>query len=202
MMLNVARKDFLLMANRWIVLGLVVFAFIVAAGQYPVVSAAMLFTLYFPFNIAVYDDKYNGQKLISSLPVKRKEIIHTRYIEGIVFTLMGYVLGLVETNFIEFIRWHKWIPFSMVELFASIALGLLLFAIFYPFNFAFGMASSLVAFAVYMVIIMFERPFVYYIGKTGVVEESWFYVIVFIGVLILYGLSYILSLKIYQKKDF
>ena len=201
-MLNVARKDFLLMANGWLVLGLVVFAFIVAAGQYPVVSAAMLFTLYFPFNIAVYDDKHNGQKLILSLPVKRKEIIHTRYMEGIVFTLMGYVLGLTETNFIEFIRWHKWIPFSATELFASIALGLLLFTIFYPFNFKFGMASSVVAFGVYMIFIMFERPVIYYVGKTGVFNESWFYVSVLIGVLILYGLSYLLSLRIYQQKDF
>lgn len=202
-MTNVARKDFLLLLNWGTVLAFGFLAFASAASMLPVGAAAALYTMVFPIGIAAYEDKYKGQKLVCSLPVKRKEIVNTRYVEGMIFSLMGYLLAFTIYNFVAYMREFELVSFSVTELMISLTISLVMLAVFYPINFLYGMISVYVSFGAFVVFVMFIRPLVYTLNITGAFSNVDMYsLVLFIGVVLLYGLSYLRSLNIYRKRDF
>lgn len=202
-MINIARKDFLLLWNWGTVILFGLFAFVSVTSTQPVALTAVWYTIIFPIVIASFEDRHKGQKLVCSLPVKRNEIVTTRYVEGLIYSLIGYMLALAIDNLVAYMRGFELVSFTVTELMIALTLNFVMLAVFYPINFKFGMISVYVSFGIFIVFIMFIRPFVYMMNITGAIANIDMYsLVLFLGTLLLYGLSYLLSLQIYRKQDF
>lgn len=153
-----------------------------------------VFCAYIMTNI---DNKDHSQALIISLPVSRRDVINSKYIEGLMYAMAGPILVFL-LQFVRIITGSELLPFYPGVI-ISMAIALLMLAILHPFSLGFGTAVLTTIF--FVMFFLFMYPLIYlFIFAQGRGGNAIFAVILFTCV-ILYGLSYLLSMKIYKEKD-
>jgi ABC-2 type transport system permease protein len=162
-----------------------------------------------------YDDIYEGDKVLNSLPVKRFEIVISRYISSILFLFAGYAIilaaSIIGKNLIpQFIKQYADIT---VFLFAFILVGFL-YSITFPVYYQFGITGEkIISTSIFLLFLAGPGLLVNIIKNNPdnklvkcilnlLIKGPASPVFLLCTVtLVIYILSLLLSIKIYEKKD-
>ena len=212
-MFNLIRKDI-------IVLKTTILIFIPVLFVYLMVDASSIWVGVF-FSIVIIigtfgtDEKAPINNFLNSLPYTRKEIVSSKYIGALIFTII-IIFILFIGNFIfhsEIFDWkHMLLVVSLVSIFVSFY-----FPFAYKFNSQYFLNGSLIMGAALMVIINFIIPILlpkiddtmnlgekieWFTQKLFSLQDGQLYALIATIVVILYACSWLLSIRIYSKKAF
>lgn len=162
-----------------------------------------------------YDDIYKGDVVLNSLPVKRVEIVISRYISSILFLFAGYAIifaaSIIGKNLIpQFVKQYADIT---VLLFAFVLIGLL-YSVSFPVYYEFGASGEKIISTLIFLIFLAGPGLLVNIIKNnsgnkfikcilnlltkGPTSSAFLFCTI---TSVIYILSLILSVKIYEKKD-
>ncbi len=209
-MKGLLRKDCYLMMKYCRVFLLLVFIFTIVGiknnkiffALYPIVLSSII-----PVNLLSYDEKAHWNSYACTFPYTRKAIVSSKYI------LTLCVLGASSLLFIfaqvcNMLINHNFQLFGLFSTFVVIlSCGLLPPAFMFPFTFKLGSEKG--RFAYYTGFVLFFVLLALFQGVTDTLSLRITQmavphapiVIVFLIVFGLYGLSWFLSVKFYQKRD-
>jgi len=212
-MLGLVKKDlFLLKSNLvyFLVIALI-YSFMIIEGAFDV-----SFVMILPFIAVVmflstfsYDNYNKWDAYAITLPVGRKEIVMAKYIATIVIIIISSIIGLFISYFISLLSNHVYDVKYVLEEFLGTIFGIIVvISMMFPLIFKFGIekARILLFVCVFGVIIALELVANYIdfdnlFGIVNILEKGWFIVIPLISCLFVL-ISYLISLRIYLKKEF
>ncbi|MFC0525322.1 ABC-2 transporter permease [Pontibacillus salicampi] len=200
-MLNLIGKDIVLQKKTLLILlaGLCVYlALDVSSIWVGIVFSIVLYT-----NTFALDEKSSTHTLLNALPYTRKEVVSSKYIVAMLFTLL--VAGAI---FIGNLAFHgEIIPWKNIFLIIAIALtaASIILPFCYKFKSSYLSIGSIVAFGLYLLIVTFVVPNLNdRIGEWTLVvlssESTQLYLIMAALVMVLYIFSGLLSIRIYRNK--
>ncbi|NMO98032.1 ABC-2 transporter permease [Paenibacillus lemnae] len=207
-MLNMLRKDYIaLKSSQWIViLYLVVFSTVFIprmdmsmyfVGIYTAIGSIMLATM--------VDIKNHNHRFLITLPINRKHIVKAKYL-----TAIAYMLFAVFSSF--GIHWLTIRLFPLLDkpnytfndIIISIGIILLLISVYMPLFYALSHKSAAVINAVFLVaLIVLAQPaaqFIHWLSE----ESQWqspITLFVYPGILLLFLVSYLVSVKLFSRRD-
>ena len=151
------------------------------------------------------DEKSSSNLLFNSLPYTRKEIVSSKYIGACVFIFL-----VLATIFIGNLIIHKEM-IQLEQLLFTMSIVMLFISFAFPFSYLLTSQYLMIAFAVlfvlyFIIVNMFIpnlndriRELVHTVLS---LDNSLFYLIVVVSVLLIYILSWMLSIRIYSRKVF
>lgn len=178
----------------------------------------VLFVLMVPINIFYADEKNKWEQYAFTMPISKKQYVLEKYVFFLIAQLSGYILSYIivlcaylynKTSVDNDI-------FAMINVVSAISMLIPTFGI--PILLKWGTEKGRIA-----IIAMMLIPFIIikalegsqkltvvldtfgkYIVNTKIIEAfaDTYGLILFIPMFILYGISYLLSLQIYKKKEF
>ena len=174
-----------------------------------IISIAIIMTTF------AADEKSSINKFLNALPYTRKEIVSSKYISALVLTFI-VVFGIFIGTFImhkEIIDWKEMmLVISLVLIFVSFA-----FPFSYKFKSQYLMTGSAILFVALMVIgnviipkvipmledtMDLEEKVNGLVQKLFSLQDVQLYGLIAIVIVVLYGCSWLLSIRIYSKKVF
>ncbi len=171
------------------------------------VFIAIIYSIIFIKHAFSIDEKDNVNILLNSLPYTRKEIVSSKYIGAIVFT----VTIIVITYLGSFLLNGENIAVVWKEILLIMGLVMITLALILPLSYKFKSQylaiASIVLFGIYLFIITFIIPHFndsvrQLIHKFMILPEVQMYMITIIPIIILYVGSWLLSVRIYERKVF
>ncbi|KQY84246.1 ABC transporter permease [Paenibacillus sp. Root52] len=207
-MVNLLRKDFIVLkSSLWIIpfyLAVFSIAFIPKSemsmylvGIYTAFGSIMLATM--------IDVKNHNHNFLVTLPISRKNVVQAKYLSTIFYTLFGVLSSfgihyLVNMNFPGL---HK-PDFSVLDILVSIAMVLGLTSIYLPLFYALSKKGAGIINVVFLVaLVILAQPFALLMNlasEEGMVTGQ-VIGIVTIGILLLFFGSYLLTVRLFAKKD-
>ncbi|WP_440117479.1 ABC-2 transporter permease [Paenibacillus sp. QZ-Y1] len=207
-MLNLLRKDYIaLKSSLWVIL---FYFFVFSVAFIPTVEMSMYFVgIYTAFGsimLATMNDiKNNNHKFLVTLPVTRKTIVQAKYLSAILYTLFGVFAsfgahGLVSLNFPELNK----PDFLVRDILISVGMMLVLISIYMPLFYALSKKGAGIINTVFMVVlIILAQPVASLMsmaGENGMGSES-VYVLVSVCILLLFIVSYLVTVRLFARKD-
>lgn len=202
-MFNLIWKDILLQKTTLMIMLplLVVYLFLEDSSLY----GGLLFSIAIIMQAFSSDEKASINMLLNSLPYTRKEIVSSKYMGAFVFIGM-VVFTIFMGNLIihqEITIW-KDILFLICLVMAAISL---LFPFSYKFKSQYMLIGTLVSMVIYLVIIPFFIPNMNdkiraFVQTVLTLPTTQFYLLIGLSVMVLYACSWLLSIRIYERKIF
>ncbi|MGH4121341.1 MAG: ABC-2 transporter permease [Clostridium sp.] len=173
---------------------------------------------YLFINIAVaYDDKNKSEIILNSLPLKRDDIVISKYISTFIFGIVGIICSIL----IGFIGKTAGLPMftrliSLLDIVSVLTSVCIFSSIFFPVYFKFGVArmkiftvlifmafffvpTSAIDYAIKNPNNIFVHKFNYFVSNTSSLTRN---SLVLILGLILFLISLMISIRIYKNKEF
>ncbi|WP_339215990.1 ABC-2 transporter permease [Solibacillus sp. FSL W8-0372] len=202
-MYQLVKKDLIIHKKMLMGMFLVLLAYMYVDVQ--IIFIGLIFSWTFALNIFSTDEKRPAQMLLSSLPFTRKEIVSSKYISAILFILL--IILMITGGSLLF---QQALPNGLHLLMIAIG-SLFIVAFIYPVSYKFASRYLNIAFfvclAIYLVIVKF---FIHNLNdriretfaKIMNLGES--QLILYTGVILVitYSLSWLLSIRIFEKKVF
>ncbi len=210
-MLGFIKKDFLLvkanaksMAILFIVYLILAFQGIFEATLIVPLIGIMLFISTFS-----YDDFNHWNSYAVTLPNGRKNVIRAKYVASIIFVVILGIVSLAISLGINYIKTNSInLEEMMSALMGTLLSGVIIISLLYPIVFKFGATNGrMILFAVIFgiagigTIIANFVDMTFLINKINELENYLWIAIPTISILLL-GISYFISNKIYQNKEF
>ncbi|MEK4699564.1 ABC-2 transporter permease [Solibacillus sp. FSL R7-0668] len=169
--------------------------------------AGMLIVLFAMIPIAsfTYDKQAKWDVFGQTLPVTRKQMVQSKYVIALIFIVIGLVLSFIITAIATFIKESS---VEVVELIAAnsmvASVGIILLAIMLPLIYKFGVEKSRIMLLAISSIPIIALLLLSKLGFTVPSNIDWQTVASIIPVvaLLLFGISFFISNKIYARKDF
>lgn len=205
-MLNLIWKD-LLIQKRQIPLYVAIIAFCFWMGDVPLWWVAYITSISFIMNAFYYDEKDNINILLNSLPYTRRQIVISKYIGAIVFTAL--FIGVIMAG--DFIINGMKLSFTGKEILYTFGLVMACLSIIFPFFYKFKQQYLMIGavilfivgvFASKITIQMFSKQFEELVSWLANLPQLQLYSFTALVILLLYGGSWLLSLRLYEKKVF
>ena len=164
----------------------------------------IVISLLLPLTSVAYDEHYRWDRYALSMPVSRRTIVVSKYLLSVGLTILATIIVLIAN--VVFVSY-----FNLGDLDATIAgslgvcMAALVFnAVLFPLLFKFGVQKArillmIVGFIPLLVVVLGSKYF--NIDLSGVDFERIIYFIPIIVLVLLVG-SLLLSIKVYQKKEF
>ncbi len=155
-------------------------------------------------------DNYNKWDAYSiSLPNGRKNSVKSKYITTILMTLIVSIITIVLSFIISYVN-TKTINYEqiLVTMFGTLFGTLLVLTFMYPIIYKFGVEKARIGiFLLVFGIVIIGSLFANYIDLSNVLKslaflEDYLIIILIIVAIIMVYISYIISKKIYEKKEF
>ena len=202
-MFNLIRKDIVLQKTTLMIMLpiLVVYLFEEISSIY----GGMLFSIAIIMNAFNIDEKSSINMLLNSLPYTRKEIVSSKYIG--VFVFIGMV---VFTIFMGNVIIHQeitiWKDILFIVCLVMVAISLI-FPFSYKFKSQYMLIGALVMLAIYLVIIPLFIPNLSdkikeFVQTLLTLQNAQIYLFIAFSVITLYACSWLLSIRIYERKVF
>lgn len=202
-MLNLIRKDIVLQKKTLMIMLPVLLAYLlIGTSTMPV---GVLFCIAIIMQGFSMDEKSTIHLLLNSLPYTRKEIVSSKYLGACVFIFL-IVLTIFIGNLIiqrEMIEWQQLVLLtSVVAVFISFA-----FPFSYLFKSQYLLIASVVSFVLYFIIVGKFIPDMNnklrgLIQMVLSIDNPLLYLGIMLSVVLLYILSWMLSIRIYSRKVF
>lgn len=214
-MYQLIKKDLLVQKKAFILsLVLIIFYAFYFGDMGPAGLALSAFTVTYMLTLGAFciDEKNNSDKLLISLPIKRSSIVLSKYLFVLVITTYVILLNFFITTFVNLLHLSL-NPFSLTTagVLSSFAVPVLYSSIALPIIFRFGyLKSRMINFIVFFSLIAGFTPLINKISEENIalrnslLSNSTPEVIltILLPTLLLFALSYILSLFFYNKREF
>ena len=210
-MKGLLRKDLQLMIKycRLFFILIIVFSFAGAWNNnlffalYPITISSII-----PVNLLSYDEKSNWSLYACTFPCSRKEIVSSKYILTVcTLTLSAIIVEIVQI--INMIIRHNFYISGLLTIFTIIFIaGLLPPAFMFPFTFKLGAEKGrfayYIGFILFFALLGWLQSFIKNLplGLAHFPFRSYYILILFFIGLLLYMISWILSIKFYQNREF
>ncbi|MBG9455611.1 hypothetical protein ABE61_16460 [Lysinibacillus sphaericus] len=204
-MFNLIFKDILIQKKVFFIyIATIIIYLLIDVSPIPIVVVCSLSFI----NMALsYDEKDNANILLNSLPYTRKEIVSSRYVGVLIFTSLFIML----TYGGSFLLNGKETPFSWKAI--LFIMGLVMVAIsfmlpvFYKFKRQYLVFAAGALFGIYLATIKFLVPNLNetlreLTRKFLSLQETQMYLVAILTIAILYIGSWLLSIRIYERKAF
>ena len=202
-MVNLLVKDFFI--HKIMLLGMLAGIFLYMLLDVSVIRVGILFTLAIVMHIFASDEKKSIQTLLSSLPYTRREIVSSRYLSAITVALL-VIAVIAISDYAVNQQIPDWKQFLLVA-----GMAMLAFSFYFPFSYRFASKYLLIAligaFLIYLLVIRFivsDLNDLIRSMTTNILELNDMQLWIGAGILIilLYILSWMVSVRIYEKKVF
>ncbi len=209
-MKGLIKKDLLMIRGNIhaIILFLIVFSFICLDNSQillfiPLFICCMIFISTFS-----YDDYNKWDAYAATLPIQKKDIVKAKYITNFIIILLGLVLSVAIVFTFYLIGRNDDIKSSFDVLLGSL-IGIVFFqSILYPFIYKFGVEKGrigifVLVFGISIVMAMVGRYVNFsFPEEVTLFLDNWLWLVTIGLVLLMMGISYIVSKKIYLKKEY
>ena len=202
-MLQLVKKDFYIHKMLWLLAILVIGIYIFA--QVSPLFIGIVFCITMTIQLLVTDEKKAPQLLLNSLPFTRKDIVNSKYMTALLF-----IASIIATISVLQVLIHQKLPnHSHLLMIAIISLAVV--SIFYPFAYRFSTKYFAFLFAgIFAIYFLSIQLFIPNLNDRirnisgQLVNENFLvlYMYLLIVTIVLYGLSWLLSIRIYSKKVF
>lgn len=163
----------------------------------------MMISSVIPMSLIGYDERDKWLAYSGTLPYTRAQLVSAKYLVGMCFGVVAFLLAMAATV----VRMQLSGRFSWVEL-ATVGttlvfLGCLAPALMLPFMFKFGAEKGRMAFYVTVGLFTAVATVLGGVGfQVQILSNNWWPLAVVAGVaILLYALSWWLSIRFYQKRD-
>lgn len=203
-------KDILLLKKLLLlILGFIIFFFVL---ENPPAFAVAVAGFAFISNSGSFDDRSRSDLMWNSLPISRNKIVSAKYISVLIFGL--FVIGLVTVLQVLLYYLLKMYdqPFPEInQLIIGFLFILFVAAIYYPIFYKFGEKYARILMMITVLGTVILGNMVWHFIKQKVEKALEFFsqysieqllVYGIVVTLLLYGISWALSIKIYKAKDF
>ena len=186
----------------WYLATIIIFAFlsIVLKNGGFIASIGMVTAVNVPLTAIAYEEREGWQKFIVASGTKISHIVIEKYIMGLAFSFISTIALLIFFLMTEVVI-NSWLEFTI-----SVCMQLLTLSIAMPITFKFGVekSRSYLMVAVFAIMVIFVALMTLF-GKvlnTIVINVALISSLLIIMALIILGVSYYISIKIYKKKEF
>lgn len=210
-MLGLIKKDFLIIkANlKSMVITFIVYLMLAFQGTFDVTFIIPIIGIMLFISTFSYDDFNNWNSYAVTLPDGRRNVVRAKYIASIILTV---VLGIIALAIGIGISYIKTNAINLNEIISSLmgtALSsITIISLLYPIVFKFGATNGkIILFAVVFGIggiVALVSNFIYMTSVINMINGLDNYSLIAIPIIsvILLGISYLISNKIYQNKEF
>ena len=159
-----------------------------------------------------YDNLANSDRYILSFPLNKKDIVKAKYIYIILFTLIGAIIGITLSIILQMIKTKEGVNMeniistSIGALFGMMILQMFQIPIIYKFGAEKGRLIQMIGIVIIMIIgssitVFFIKVSPFSLDEFLIMLEQYGLAIIGVVVVLLYLLSYKISLKIYNEKE-
>ena len=212
-MLGLIKKDLLLLKSNLVYFFVIalIYSLLIVEGTFgisfilvlPIIAVIMFLSTF------SYDDFNKWDAYAITLPVLRKNIIKSKYIATLIIILGSSLLGLLISLLISVLPNQIFSLDIFIEEFLSAILGAIIFiSIMFPLIYKIGIEKARISVFVVvfglLIIFNFLGGFIDFSGildKLDYLNDVWFIVIPIIAMLFIL-VSYIITSRIYLKKEF
>ena len=210
-MLGLIKKDFLLIkANlKSMIIIFVIYIMLAFQGTFDVTFIIPLIGIMLFISTFSYDDFNNWNSYAVTLPNGRKNVVRAKYIASIILTIIlaavalaiGIGISYTKTNSIN-------LDEIMSSLMGTMLSSVIIISLLYPIVFKFGATNGrIILFAVVFGIAGIGALIAQFVDTTPIINminrlDSYSLIAIPIISAILLGISYLISNKIYQNKEF
>src|SRR5699024_9822080 len=141
------KKDFILL-KKINIFAIIYSFFIAAMGAYNYnylistlfyITGIIMMVFVFIIYINGYDDKYKSEMILNSLPIDRENIVRSKYLILILFTIVACGIVYLFTKFISLLNYIEVDKsFNIQGVIIVMNIILLFYSIYYPFYFKIG----------------------------------------------------------------
>lgn len=209
-MLGLIKKDLLMVKSnlKVIIIILIVFGIMALQGQsdlsfIPALTSVMVFMSTFSY------DEYNKFDAFAiSLPNGRKNVVKAKYISSLLLVIASVTVTIIASIGIEYIKhsldWEYILSTSVGCLFACVVVESVIFPLIFKFGVEKGRIGLFIgafAFSSIIAIIVKTKPFSISKSILSFLESN-IILIMIVTFIFLLTISYLISNKVYSKKEF
>ena len=210
-MLGLIKKDFLLIKanSKQMVIIFIVYLMLAFQGTFDVTFIIPLIGIMLFISTFSYDDFNNWNSYAVTLPNGRKNVVRAKYIASIILTI---ILAIVSLTIGIGISYTKTNSINLDEIISSLMgtmlSSIIIISLLYPIVFKFGATNGrIILFAVVFGIAGIGALIAQFVDMTSIINminrlDSYSLIAIPIISAILLGISYLISNKIYQNKEF
>ena len=210
-MLGLIKKDFLLIkANlKSMIIIFVIYIMLAFQGTFDVTFIIPLIGIMLFISTFSYDDFNNWNSYAVTLPNGRKNVVRAKYTASIILTI---ILAIVSLTIGIGISYTKTNSINLDEIISSLMgtmlSSIIIISLLYPIVFKFGATNGrIILFAVVFGIAGIGALIAQFVDTTPIINminrlDSYSLIAIPIISAILLGISYLISNKIYQNKEF
>lgn len=211
-MLGLIKKDLLVIKSQFKIMFILLFILLFIAFQEDVVDITLLlpmvgFMMFLP--IFSYDEFNKWNSYVSTMPNGRKNAVRARYCATVLVILFLVFISLILSVGINFFRDETInITELMMELMGNFLGVSLVVALLYPVMYKWGALNGRIIMFIFVTgIILISGILPKYVDMSSLIttinsiEKIGYIALPFISILLYLG-SYLISLKIYMRKDF
>ena len=210
-MLGLIKKDFLLIKANLKSMAIIFIVYLILAfqGTFDVTFIIPLIGIMLFISTFSYDDFNNWNSYAVTLPEKKKNVVRAKYIASIILTIILAAVALVIGIGISYTKTNS---INLNEIISSLMgtmlSSVIIISLLYPIVFKFGATNGrIILFAVVFGIAGIGTLIAQFVDMTSIINminrlDSYVLVAIPIISVILIGISYLISNKIYQNKEF
>jgi|HigsolmetaGSP11D_1036233.scaffolds.fasta_scaffold01679_5 hypothetical protein len=201
-MYTLIKKDFLIQKRNLFLSAFIAVLFLAAWSNVSLMFSVIMVSYMLVFGASAYEDKYNSDKLLASLPISKTKIVFAKYLSVYVFAAYALVLnGLIIAVF-DVLKLPITIPpLTWQVILAAAGILTVYTSIALPIIFKYGYTRSRMITFILIFVLMFG------FGNAQLdtllpTSESSRLIVLIIGVLLLLAVSVWISLHIYRRREF
>ena len=210
-MLGLIKKDFLLIKanSKSIIIIFIVYLMLAFQGTFDATFIVPLIGIMLFISTFSYDDFNNWNSYAVTLPDGRENVVRAKYIASIILTIILGIVSLAIGVGISYIRTNS---ISLDEMIASLMgtmlSSVIIISLLYPIVFKFGATNGrIILFALVFGIAGIGALIAQFVDMTSIINiinglDKYSVIAIPIISAILLGISYLISNKIYQSKEF
>ncbi len=210
-MLGLIKKDFLLIKANLKSMAIIFIVYLILAfqGTFDVTFIIPLIGIMLFISTFSYDDFNNWNSYAVTLPDGRKNVVRAKYIASIILTIILAAVALVIGIGISYTKTNS---INLNEIISSLMgtmlSSVIIISLLYPIVFKFGATNGrIILFAVVFGIAGIGALIAQFVDTTPIINminrlDSYSLIAIPIISVILIGISYLISNKIYQNKEF
>ncbi|MHC1747630.1 MAG: ABC-2 transporter permease [Cellulosilyticaceae bacterium] len=196
--------------STWVMCIIFLVAFPLLCPEIGVAAMAMV-PYYLIYGVMAHEEKCQSEAMTLILPVTRKNIVQSKYLLGILYAIMGMLIALVAfktrsmispTPFVNILTSNYWVTASML-----VTIAVVFVAVILPLIYKFGtIKMRYVIFGLYFIIFASAGAVQSIARELNLKAISLNPAVATVLAIILliggYSLSYYVSARIFQKKEF
>jgi len=210
-MLGLIKKDFLLIKanSKSMAIIFIIYLMLVLQDTFDVTFIVPLIGIMLFISTFSYDDFNNWNSYAVTLPDGRKNVVRAKYVASIILTV---ILGIVSLGLSIGINYIKTNSINIEEIISSLMgttlSSVIIISLLYPVVFKFGATNGrMILFGVVFGIVGIGALLAKFVDMTFIINminrlDNYSFIAIPIISIILLGISYLISNKIYQNKEF